>query len=178
MYTRAGDKGLTALIGGELVSKSNLRVATYGTFDELNSVIGLVRAQREPDRALDEALEHIQRNLFTIGSLVANPAHANVGRTLNFDAPGETQSLESTIDAYDKNLSPLTGFILPGGTKMAALLHVARTVTRRAERLYVALSESETVDVEIISYLNRLSSALFVFARHVNEIHKVKETPW
>lgn len=178
MYTRAGDKGFTALIGGARVSKSNLRVACYGTLDELNATIGVVRAQRSLARDLDTSLVTMQKNLFTIGSLLANPTQAKGGREISFDAAKETQELERVIDLLAEKLPPLTNFILPSGTKTASFLHLARTVARRAERLVVALNEIEPLDEQIIAYLNRVSSALFVFARYVNFERNVKEETW
>ncbi len=178
MYTRAGDRGFTALIGGERVSKSNLRVSCYGTLDELNAVIGVIRSQRNLDKEIDDNLGQIQRNLFALGSILANPGSKQTNRAITFDSQAEIDRLEKLIDTLDATLPELTQFILPGGTKTASLLHLARTVARRAERLLVALSESETVDELHIAYLNRVSSALFVFARHTNFHHNVREETW
>lgn len=178
MYTRAGDKGMTTFIGGIRVSKSNLRVSSYGTLDELNATIGLVRAQRSLERELDNVLIQLQKNLFTIGALLANPTGAQGGRNIQFDAVKETEALEQMIDMYAQQLPPLTNFILPSGTKTASLLHFARTVARRAERLIVALYEAEQQESPIIAYMNRVSSALFVLARYVNFKHNVREENW
>lgn len=178
MYTRAGDKGMTTFIGGISVSKSHLRVSSYGTLDELNATIGLVRAQRSLEKELDQVLIQLQKNLFIIGALLANPTSAQGGRDVQFDAEKETQALEKTIDIYAVQLPPLTNFILPSGTKTASLLHFARTVARRAERLLVALHEAEQQETPIIAYINRVSSLLFVLARFVNFKHNVREESW
>lgn len=178
MYTKAGDKGSTTFLGGQVVSKSNLRVSCYGTLDELNAVIGVIRSQKVDPKELDDALELMQRNLFTIGAILANPNNSSVGRQILFDAPAQTAELEKLIDEFDAKLPQLTNFVLPGGTRVASLLHLARTVTRRAERILVALSEQEEIDGTLIAYLNRVSSALFVFARTVNHRSGVREQVW
>lgn len=178
MYTGAGDKGTTSLIGGGVVPKSNLRVSCYGTLDELNAAIGMVRAQRSLEKDLDMVLGSLQKNLFTIGAILANPMDAKTGRDVQFDAVGETRQLESIIDRLANELPPLHNFILPTGTKTASMLHFARTVARRAERLLVALNETEPLDMSLLAYLNRVSSALFVFARYINFKHNVKEENW
>lgn len=178
MYTRAGDKGKTSLTGGQVVSKANLRVSCYGTLDELNAWVGEIRAQRSVDKELDGLLGKIQRDLFSIGAVLANPEKKSVGREIDFHAKEEIVELEVVIDRYAEKLPPLTQFILPGGSKVASFFHIARTVTRRAERLLVALAEQESVDEGYIAYLNRLSSAFFVFARHVNFRSDIKEEVW
>src|SRR5215216_4992127 len=163
VYTRTGDKGETSLVGGERVSKASLRVETYGEVDELNSIIGLVRA-RLNDEAIDITLGSIQNDLFTLGSDLASTSDVKVPRI------GEAfiTVLEHTADQYLSELEPLKEFILPGGSEAGAVLHLARTVARRAERRVVQLAEAEEVNPLAVVYLNRLSDLLFILARVVN----------
>jgi cob(I)alamin adenosyltransferase len=163
VYTRAGDKGQTSLVGGKRVSKASLRVDAYGDVDELNSVIGLARA-RLRDQEIDEALSAIQNDLFTLGADLASPADVEVPRI----DESFVKTLEDYSDHYLAQLEPLKEFILPGGSEAGATLHVARTVARRAERRAVELSESEELNEHTIVYLNRLSDLLFILARAVN----------
>lgn len=184
MYTRTGDKGDTGLFGGSRVPKSHPRVAAYGEIDELNSALGLARALFREDPALasvDQGLARIQAECFIIGALLATPAD-KLGKLsppfdtgLPDDAP---KRLENEIDGWDKNLSPLKTFILPGGGRAGASLHLARSISRRAERAVVDLSSSDTVPNGVIIYLNRLSTWLFVAARFVNKETGHSETPW
>jgi cob(I)alamin adenosyltransferase len=159
IYTRGGDAGHTSLFGGSRVTKNNPLIEAYGTVDELNSVIGVVRAVW-PAGALDAALALIQADLFDLGAFLASPEAPSV------NVPSSRiDELERDIDAMEAELTPLRNFILPGGSLPAAHLHVARTVCRRAERLVVALGERYA---EVIRYLNRLSDYLFVAARFAN----------
>lgn len=184
IYTRAGDKGDTGLFGGGRVPKSHPRVAAYGEVDELNSALGLARALFREDPALasvDQGLARVQAECFIIGALLATPADKLATLTHPFDAglPDEApQRLEAEIDAWDKNLSPLKTFILPGGGRAGASLHLARAICRRAERAVVDLSASDAVPNGVIVYLNRLSTWLFVAARFVNKETGHAETPW
>ena len=179
IYTRTGDKGQTSLIGGTRVSKSDPRLEAYGTVDELNSVLGVLRAElsSSSDSNLADAdsfLAQIQNELFNVGSQLACEDKAM--RTQLPSVHEESiQRLEEKMDEYSQTLAPLKNFILPGGTKAAAYAHVARTVCRRAERNCVLLSD--TVDV-LNRYLNRLSDYLFVLARHLNSVAKVSEPIW
>jgi cob(I)alamin adenosyltransferase len=174
IYTRTGDDGTTALFSGGRVSKTHLRVEAYGTVDELNSVLGVVRAHQPYS---DVWLAQIQRQLFHLGADLATPLDAKADWIVRIDASA-AQWLEQIIDEMTAELPPLTSFILPGGTPAAAHLHVARTVCRRAERLVVALAAQDAIGVPIIPYLNRLSDALFTMARWENLKAGVTEETW
>lgn len=178
IYTRTGDEGKTGLIDGSRVSKDNLRVSAYGEVDELNAVIGVVRAHAH-GRALDTLLHHVQRDLFALGAQLADPK-AKVGTRKAKAAfpPSHVRKLERAIDQRDKALPPLTSFILPGGSPLGSFLHLARTVCRRAERTIVALSHQQEVEPTLIVYLNRLSDLLFVLARHANQTSGITEDRW
>ena len=165
VVTRGGDKGVTSLGDGTRVPKDALRVDAYGTVDEANAVIGVLRASITNDPATDTALGRIQNDLFDVGADLCVPGEAGDRLRLT-DAP--SVALEAEIATLNANLAPLTSFVLPGGTLAAAHAHVARTVTRRAERLVVALAAAETVNPAVIRYLNRLSDYMFVLARHLN----------
>jgi len=171
IYTRGGDKGQTSLGGGERVAKHSLRVAAYGTADEANAVIGIVRLHT--DGEADAMLARIQNDLFDLGADLCTPEGAerrtkDQGGALRVTAE-QIERLEREIDAMNEKIEPLTSFILPGGTPAGAYLHLARTVARRCERLLTELSEHETVTAEAIMYVNRLSDHLFVLARHAND---------
>jgi cob(I)alamin adenosyltransferase len=170
VYTRTGDQGQTALVGGERVSKASLRVDAYGEVDELNCVIGLARA-RIKDSEIDDVLGMIQNDLFTLGADLASPLEVEVPRI------GEafTKTLEDLADRFLAQLEPLKEFILPGGSEGGAVMHLARTVARRAERRVVALSETEQLNPETTVYLNRLSDLLFILARIINHRGGVSE---
>lgn len=170
VYTRAGDKGQTSLVGGARVSKASPRVDAYGDVDELNSVIGLARAASS-DPEIDEVLGMIQNDLFTLGADLASPSEIEVPR-INDSFVAE---LEGLADRFLAELEPLKEFILPGGSEAGATLHLARTVARRAERRAVALSETEQLNAQAIVYLNRLSDLLFILARVVNHRASVPE---
>jgi cob(I)alamin adenosyltransferase len=176
IYTKTGDKGTTALFGGKRISKADLRIETYGTVDELNSYIGLVRDQ-EVNAKRKNILVEIQDRLFTIGSILATePGNTKV------KVPSITEQditfLEKEIDAMDAQLPPMKSFVLPGGHPSVSFCHVARTVCRRAERLVIALDAHEKVDALIIQYLNRLSDFLFVLSRKMTAELGAEETPW
>lgn len=184
VYTRAGDKGTTRLAGGQPIPKDHPRLETYGTVDELNSVIGLTRAflrelpERVPQaKRLDTELERIQHRLFDVGSILAT-APGQTFPNMPVITEAEVTHLEKVIDACQVDLKPLEEFILPGGGKVAAFLHQARTVCRRAERLCVGLGREEEVKPEILKYLNRLSDALFVFSRWIAWAQKEPENLW
>ena len=172
IYTRTGDKGTTALVTGERRSKCDLRIEAYGTVDETNACIGLARLHTASDPTLDAMLARIQNDLFDLGADLATPQESlKPGRDALRIAENQVQRLEQEIDSLNAALSPLRSFILPGGTPLAAALHLARTVCRRAERLSVELIErqNETVAPEALKYLNRLSDFLFVAARAAND---------
>ena len=170
VYTKSGDAGETSLVDGSRVSKADLRVAAYGDVDELNSWLGLARVDLA-DRQLDEALEQIQNELFTVGADLASPLAVEVPRIQD----EQIAEVEKLIDQLLEELEPLREFILPGGAKSGATLHLARTVARRAERSVVALAASAEINEGVIRYLNRLSDLLFVMARVANKREGVKE---
>jgi cob(I)alamin adenosyltransferase len=176
IYTRTGDKGDTSLFGGQRVSKDALRIEAYGTVDELNSVLGIVRADNaQPE--IDRLLARIQEVLFVLGADLATPRSADK-KDLRRIAAADAEVLEREIDTLDAHLHPLRTFILPGGSPVAARLHFARTVCRRAERNVVRLSRTEDIGDDVTVHLNRLSDLLFVLARFANHIANVPETPW
>ena len=176
IYTKTGDDGTTALFGGKRVSKSALRIDAYGTIDELNAYVGLLRDQ-EVNKKRHRVLVEIQDRLFTIGSLLATePGNTKVKVPLLAD--GDVPFLEKQIDAMEIELPPLKSFILPGGHPSVSFCHIARTVCRRAERNIIALDQLEKVDSLIIKYLNRLSDYLFVLGRKMALELNVEETPW
>ncbi|MCC6139867.1 MAG: cob(I)yrinic acid a,c-diamide adenosyltransferase [Nitrospira sp.] len=184
VYTRTGDAGKTRLAGGQQVWKDSLRVETYGTVDELNASIGVVRAMNADvidDYAaagqLEEELRWVQNKLFDVGSILAT-APGQTFKNMPQVAANDVTRLEKLIDRCQKDLEPLKEFILPGGGKVSSFLHQARTVCRRAERLCVALSKVEPVDPTIVKYVNRLSDALFVLARWVAKTQGEPEFLW
>ena len=176
IYTKTGDKGTTALFGGKRVSKADIRIDTYGTVDELNSWIGLLRDQPVNSTRKDFLIT-IQDRLFTIGSMLATePGNTKVKIPLLHN--DDVKALEQEIDKMDAELPPMKSFVLPGGHQSVSFCHVARTVCRRAERLVIALDENEKVDALIIQYLNRLSDYLFMLARKNSQELKIEDTPW
>lgn len=176
IYTKTGDNGTTALFGGERVPKDSLRVECYGTVDELNSILGV--ANTEIIGATEKSLiTEIQNKLFNLGGELATPnrkKHLNKVKLVNDDI----LFLEENIDKYEKKLESLEQFILPGGSKGASLLHLARSVCRRAERLVTSLSQNEKMSDLILGYLNRLSDFLFVLARFENSSNQIPDIPW
>ena len=177
IYTRQGDEGLTSLSGGQRVPKDSLRVATYGTVDELNSVIGVALASGLCDR-LSEVLPHIQNELFHLGSDLSFLEEDKTKYPIPQIEPRHVEKLESLIDEMTSVVGPLQNFILPGGSIGAAHLHVARTVCRRAEREVITLAREEAIGAFVIQYLNRLSDALFVMSRFENHMRSVPEPLW
>jgi cob(I)alamin adenosyltransferase len=179
IYTKTGDSGETGLLGGGRIRKDDPRVAAYGQVDELCAFIGFALALEPHDFSRD-ALERIQRDLFTMGAELATPEPATLGKVLLGNPIGEPEihALETTIDAREGELAPLANFILPGGTPKAAALHVARTVCRRAERAVVSLARSSRVSPAIVTYLNRLSDLLFVLARSANAAEGRPDVKW
>lgn len=183
VYTRTGDTGKTRLAGGQEIWKDALRVEAYGTVDELNSVIGLARVFNQdcpesPGRQrMEEWLTGIQHKLFDLGSLLAT-SPGTVFRNMPTVTQRDVDGLEAAIDQCQLDLQPLKEFILPGGGRVSGFLHQARTVCRRAERLCVKLSKEESLDVFYIMYLNRLSDALFVFARWIGKVQGESEFLW
>jgi cob(I)alamin adenosyltransferase len=176
IYTKTGDQGMTGLFGGSRVSKSSPRIASYGDIDELNAVLGLTVAETtlEPIR---KALSEVQTSLFTLGAQLASPKADAKGEVIT---PAHVYALERQIDVVSEGLEPLKNFILPGGSKTSAYLHLARTVCRRAERSIVHLAgqPGETVDRWVLVYVNRLSDFLFTMARLANQLENVEDIPW
>ena len=167
IYTRGGDQGETSLGDGTRVKKQSLRVDAYGTVDETNAAIGLARIHATGEAALD-MLARIQHDLFDLGADLCTPESGQHGQQALRIIPAQTERLEREIDAMNASLPPLDSFILPGGTPLAAALHLARTIARRAERLVAALAEAEPVNPDALKYLNRLSDHLFVLSRAAN----------
>jgi len=184
VYTRGGDKGETGLAGGQRVPKDALRIEAYGTVDELNAFVGVARDTAQGLAAAHPALEklntilkRVQHELFNAGSILATlpqDVHPRQARVTE----AEIKQLETEIDVMNGGLPALRSFVLPGGCRLNAELHVCRTVCRRAERICVTLAREETVDGEIVRYLNRLSDALFVWSRWVSHTLGVPETLW
>ncbi len=174
LYTKSGDDGSTSLFGGKRVPKADLRVASYGDVDELNAAIGIVVTTCD-DAETEAALTAIQAELFSLGAELAagDPAKAQAHVT-----QAQIDKMERQIDAAEAECTPLSQFILPGGTTVASGLHFARTVCRRAERSVVELSAAQPVDKLAVVYLNRLSDLLFAFARRANHRAGVPDVPW
>ncbi|MEG2514148.1 MAG: cob(I)yrinic acid a,c-diamide adenosyltransferase [Bacteroidaceae bacterium] len=177
IYTKTGDKGTTALVGGTRVAKTHIRLEAYGTVDELNAHLGLLLTYvtDEKDR---ELLLRIQNKLFSVGSYLATDQQTTQLNTASYILPLDIASLENAIDEMDDSLPPLCAFVLPGGARGAAVCHVCRTVCRRAERLIIALSETIDIDDNVLAYVNRLSDYLFVLSRKINMCEKRKEIYW
>lgn len=167
IYTKGGDGGETSLGDGSRVAKHDLRVSAYGTVDEANATIGLIRLHTDDN--VDSILARIQNDLFDLGADLCTPEDSKRSEGALRIVADQVVWLEGQIDEINENLSPLESFILPGGTPAAAHLHLARTVTRRAERLVTELARAETVNTQAIAYLNRLSDLLFVLSRACNE---------
>ena len=171
IYTRTGDDGTTALGSGRRVAKFDLRVECYGTLDETNAAIGLARLHTRSEQALDAMLARIQNDLFDLGAELCYPDESKDARGRLSVSDAQVERLENEIDALNRELQPLRSFVLPGGTQAASFLHLARTISRRAERLMVALAArpNEPVGGSALRYINRLSDFLFVAARYAND---------
>jgi len=167
IYTRGGDKGETSLGDGKRVAKYDPRVDAYGTVDETNAVVGLARLHAEG--SVDEMLARIQNDLFDLGADLCTPDDGRKAEGALRIVDAQVDRLEQEIDAMNADLQPLSSFVLPGGSAAAAYLHLARTVSRRAERLICHLAESEPVNAAAVRYINRLSDHFFVLARHLND---------
>lgn len=167
IYTRGGDNGETSLGDGKRVAKYDPRVDAYGTVDETNAVVGLARLHAEG--AVDEMLARIQNDLFDLGADLCTPDDGRKAEGALRIVDAQVERLEREIDAMNADLQPLSSFILPGGSAAAAYLHLARTVSRRAERQICHLAESEPVNATAVRYINRLSDHFFVLARHLND---------
>jgi len=176
IYTTTGDQGETSLFGGKRVPKDSFRIEAYGTVDELNSSLGVARAQK-PAKEIDDILGSLQNDLFVLGADLATPLEKQ-NQTVERIQPEHITRIEKTIDSIEAKLKPLSSFILPGGSHVAAQLHLARTICRRAERFVVKLSREEHIAPHCIVFLNRVSDLLFVLARYANQVGGVVETPW
>ena len=177
IYTRTGDDGTTGLIGGSRVKKYNIRLEAYGTIDELNSYIGLIRSM-QTDEHTDHVLEIIQNKLFVIGANLATEESIDLIKKQLPCKKADIELLETEMDEMNASLPELRNFILPGGCQASSFCHVARTVCRRAERHIVELAENKEVDANLIKFINRLSDYLFVLSRKVNQDQKAAEILW
>jgi cob(I)alamin adenosyltransferase len=178
IYTRTGDKGETGLFGGERVSKSNLRLNAYGSIDELNSFLGLAITE-VTSKEIKDVLTDLQNKLFVLGADLAAP-ETEKNKKLKITRLPESyiKDTEQAIDKFDAGLDELKNFILPGGSKGSALLHICRTISRRAEREVVALKNTEHIGENIIIFLNRLSDLFFVLSRFENKYSNIPDTKW
>lgn len=179
IYTKTGDKGDTGLIDGSRISKSDLRIIAYGEVDEANSHIGLIISNIEKNSIFDDVkkiLLNVQQDLFVLGAELANP---NTLKDDNMLVKREMIStIEKYIDNFESELAPISNFILPGGSIESSLLHMCRTVVRRAETSAVALAKEQKINQEILTYLNRISDLFFVLARLTNKRQKRNDIPW
>ncbi len=174
IYTKTGDDGSTGIQGGKRISKSHIRIQAYGAIDELNAVVGLILSSKF-DQELEEMLKKIQNDLFVVGSDLSSP---DLSDTKNRVTSEMVTSIENNIDLLEKELPQITNFILPGGHEKASLVHLARTIARRAETQAISLSEQEEINDECKKYLNRLSDLLFVIARTVNKKNGFEDIVW
>ncbi|MFN3909036.1 MAG: cob(I)yrinic acid a,c-diamide adenosyltransferase [Flavobacterium sp.] len=183
IYTKTGDQGKTSLFGGTRVPKHHIRIESYGTVDELNSYLGLIRDQ-QIDQTYKTFLADIQHDLFTVGAILATPHENEMLKNgqprLNIQRIEEKdiEKLELAMDAMNESLPPMTNFVLPGGHTTVSYCHIARCVCRRAERLAVHLNEIDPIDERVLQYLNRLSDYLFVLARKLTFDLKAEEVKW
>lgn len=183
IYTKSGDQGTTSLFGGTRVPKHHLRIESYGTVDELNSYIGLIRDQ-QISKEIKDSLYKVQHELFTLGAMLATPPEKEILKNgkerLNIDKVENKTIvfLENEIDKMDAELPQMTNFILPGGHQTVSFCHIARCVCRRAERLATHLNENEPLNKDILIFLNRLSDYLFVLARKLSKDLQVTEVKW
>jgi len=183
IYTKTGDNGTTALIGGTRVKKHHIRIESYGTVDELNSWLGLIRDQPIDERS-KKTLTKVQENLFVVGAILATDLNKEIlkngKKRLNIPEieSSSIEFLEMEIDYMDEALPPMTHFILPGGHTTVSYCHIARTICRRAERMGTLLHENEPFDDRILSFLNRLSDYLFVLARKLSQDVQANEIKW
>lgn len=179
IYTRTGDKGETGLFGGARVSKAHLRLQAYGTLDELNSVIGILRLKVSERTGAEATLQRIQRDLFGVGALLATPADQAAKLEDRMSKPTwPVEAMEQDIDRLTALAPPLQSFVLPGGSEGAACAHWARTVCRRAEREIVVLCAEEAIDPRVMTYVNRLSDWLFALARAENAVNGLPDQEW
>ncbi len=174
IYTKTGDDGTTGIQNGARISKTDSRIQAYGMVDEINSFLGIILSKLD-EKDLVNLITKIQNDLFVVGSDLSNPDLKNTQNRVNDEM---IKKLEENIDNLEKKLPPITKFILPGGHEIAALVHVSRSITRRAEIFVISLSEKEKINNNCIIYLNRLSDLLFVIARTINQRKNVKDVIW
>ncbi|MFB5630139.1 MAG: cob(I)yrinic acid a,c-diamide adenosyltransferase [Nitrosopumilaceae archaeon] len=174
IYTKTGDDGSTSLQGGKRVIKSNIRIKAYGAVDEINASIGLILSSKFDDE-LEKILKKIQNDLFVVGSDLSNSNLVNKENRVTVEM---VENIEKNIDRLEKELPPITNFILPGGNEVSARIHLSRAITRRAETQVISLDEKEKVNEECKKYLNRLSDLLFVMARYVNKKNGLEDIIW
>lgn len=175
IYTKTGDKGETGLMGGKRLGKDSLRIRAYGEIDELNAFLGICRSQNS-HQEIEPMLHQLQRELFDLGADLATPLDSKV--PVPRVTENQVTTLEQWIDSMDKELKPLKNFILPGGCPLAAGLHAARTICRRAERAIVALQKVEAIGEQVVKYVNRMSDLLFMMARYANKLENAHEERW
>ena len=176
IYSKKGDRGKTSLISGKIVDKHNLSVDAYGTVDELNSFIGLLKDYVE-DKKIKEVLHNIQLKLFSVGSILASGGDNNFSEKVSIKKK-DTEDIESYIDNINNQLPELKNFIIPGGHKISSYCHVCRSICRRAERRISELNNLYKINPYILSYLNRLSDFFFVLSRHIKHSDNIEETCW
>ena len=174
IYTKTGDDGTTGIQNGARISKTDSRIQAYGMVDEINSFLGIILSKLD-EKDLENLITKIQNDLFVVGSDLSNPDLKNTQNRVNDEM---IKTLEENIDNLEKKLPPITNFILPGGHEIAALVHVSRSITRRAEIFVIFFSEKEKINNNCIIYLNRLSDLLFVIARTINQRKNVKDVIW
>ncbi len=183
IYTKTGDQGKTSLFGGTRVDKFNIRIEAYGTVDELNSYIGLIRDQKIDQKTYNSLIK-IQNDLFTLGAMLATPPEKEKLKSgadrlkIPKISKNDIEFLETSIDSMNKNLPEMTSFILPGGHTIASFCHISRSVCRRTERIIVQLHHIEPVNNNILIYINRLSDYLFVLARKLTKDNKAEDIQW
>ncbi|MEJ2614207.1 MAG: cob(I)yrinic acid a,c-diamide adenosyltransferase [Ignavibacteriaceae bacterium] len=178
IYTKTGDRGETGLFGGTRISKSSPRIEAYGTVDELNSFIGLAITEAQ-DGSVKSLLNKIQNQLFIVGSDLATPKSTEDQKKNILRIPAEFhEEIEKSIDSFEEKLDELKNFIIPGGSKSASLLHICRTISRRAERRVVALNSLEQINENIVIFLNRLSDLFFVLSRYENKVSNHPDVIW
>ena len=176
IYSKKGDKGKTSLIGGKIVDKHNLSVDAYGTIDELNSFVGLLKDYVE-DKKINEVLHNIQLKLFSVGSILASAGDNNFSEKVSIEKK-DIEDIESNIDNMNNQLPEIKNFIIPGGHKISSYCHVCRSICRRAERRISELNNLYKINPYILSYINRLSDFFFVLSRHIKHSDNVEETYW
>lgn len=178
IYTRTGDTGTTSLVGGTRVPKTHLRLEAYGTVDELNAYLGLLATYLPEDSSEYRFLQGVQNTLFSVGAQLATDASKTALRSASTVTDEQVQAIEQEIDRLDGELPPLHAFVLPGGSRGAAVCHVCRTVCRRAERRILNLAQQTEIEPQLLAYINRLSDYLFILSRKINHDAKKDEIFW